>query len=165
MTSHPVLNASFTLSPSLKPSHLPQPTAFHFGGFNQNQWGPDSIGTILFGVVMFFIGITALRQGRVRRLRHEEGTWGSVLPSFHEEQGRCTHVRGRPVAVADELAMADLSEGFGSERVAVGTDEQAREDEAMEQGFVKIEMGIRTGTEGTLVGHDDDESEGKEMED
>lgn len=38
-------------------------------------------------------------------------------------------------------------------------------DEAMEQGFVKIEMGIRTGTEGTLVGHDDDESEGKEMED
>lgn len=61
--------------------------------------------------------------------------------------------------------MADLSEVFGSERVAVGTDEQAREDETMKQGFVKIETGIRTGTEGTLVGHDDDESEGKELED
>lgn len=55
---------------------------------------------------------------------------------------------------------------LGSERVAVGVDEQPRgEDDAMEEGFVKIERGIRTDTEGTLVGQDDDESEVKEFED
>ena len=74
MAPHPTLNASSTVPPNLGPSHLPQPTAFQLGGFNQNQWGPDAIGTIFFGVVMFLIGVTALWQGRLRRLRHEEGT-------------------------------------------------------------------------------------------
>ena len=60
--------------------------------------------------------------------------------------------------------MADLSEEFGSQSVAVGTDEPPREDGTMEQGFVKIERAIRTDTEGTLVGHDDEESEVKELQ-
>lgn len=79
MAPSPVLNASSALSPTLNPLHLPQPAAFQLGGFNQNQWGPDAIGTIFFGVVMFFIGVSALWQGRLRRLGHEEGTSGSVI--------------------------------------------------------------------------------------
>lgn len=61
--------------------------------------------------------------------------------------------------------MVDFSEGFGSDRVAVGVDEQAHEDDTTEQGFVKIERGMRTDTEGTLVGHDDDGSEVKVLDD
>ena len=57
--------------------------------------------------------------------------------------------------------MVDLAGGLGSERVAVGMDEGSREDE----GFVKIERGMRTDTEGTLVGRDeDDEGEVKGLE-
>ena len=37
--------------------------------------------------------------------------------------------------------------------------------DAMEQGFVKIERGMRTDTEGTLVGHNEDEGEVKELQD
>ncbi len=59
--------------------------------------------------------------------------------------------------------MVDLSERFGSARVAVGMDEQTEEDDTMEQGFVKIERTRRTDTEGTLVGHEDEESEAKEL--
>lgn len=60
--------------------------------------------------------------------------------------------------------MVEVSVGSGSERVAVGMDEQTQEDDAAEQGFVKIERGMRTDTEGTLVGRDDEEGEGKVME-
>ncbi|CAD6589591.1 MAG: hypothetical protein ASARMPREDX12_003894 [Alectoria sarmentosa] len=79
-----------------------------------------------------------------------------------EERGRRARVGGRPVDdVADEVAMVDLAGGLGSERVAVGMDEGSREDE----GFVKIERGMRTDTEGTLVGRDeDDEGEVKGLE-
>lgn len=56
--------------------------------------------------------------------------------------------------------MVDLSGELGSERVAVGVDERASEVEAMEEGFGKIiERGMRTGTEGTLVGDDDDDGD------
>lgn len=61
--------------------------------------------------------------------------------------------------------MVDLPGGLGSERVDGGIDEQPRVDGEMEQGFVKIERARRMDTEGTLVGHDDDESEVKELED
>lgn len=61
--------------------------------------------------------------------------------------------------------MVELAEGSGSERVAVGVDESLRGDDTMEQGFVKIERGMRTDTEGTLVGQDDNEGEVKELED
>ena len=61
---------------------MPQPTMHPFGSFNQSQWGPDAIGTIFFGIVMFFIGVIALWQGRLRRLKHEEGTSGSVYLLF-----------------------------------------------------------------------------------
>lgn len=55
--------------------------------------------------------------------------------------------------------MVDLAEGLESERVAVGADERA----CGEEGAGKIiEKGMRTGTEGTLVGDDDDEV-GKEL--
>ena len=36
---------------------------------NQSEWGPDTISNIVFGVVMFFVGVVALWQGRQRRLR------------------------------------------------------------------------------------------------
>ena len=61
--------------------------------------------------------------------------------------------------------MVDLSEGLRSERVAAGVDEQSRADDMMEQGFVMNERGMRTDTEGTLVGQDDDKSRVKEFED
>ena len=63
--------------------------------------------------------------------------------------------------------MVDLAGGWGSERVAVEVDERACEEEAT--GKV-IEKGMRTGTEGTLVGGDDDDDDdddegGKGLED
>ena len=69
--------------------------------------------------------------------------------------------------MAGDFQMVDLSQGVEIGRVAVAVDENAREDDdsdAMDQGFVQIERGMRTDTEGTLVGRDDDEGE-KEMED
>ena len=60
--------------------------------------------------------------------------------------------------------MTDQFEESGSERVAVGMDEQAHEDDMVERELVKIERGMRTDTEGTLVGHDDDGREMKELE-
>ena len=60
--------------------------------------------------------------------------------------------------------MVDLAEEFGSERVAVGSDEGSREEEMMEDGFVKIERGMRTDTEGTLVGDGDNGVEVKDVE-
>lgn len=40
---------------------------------NQSQWGPDSIGTIAFDVLMALLGIVALWQGRQRMLQHAIG--------------------------------------------------------------------------------------------
>lgn len=79
MAPYTTVNASSTSSPGVSALALPQPPAFQSAGFNQSQWGPDAIGTIFFGVVMFLIGVTALWQGRLGRLRNEEGTSGSVL--------------------------------------------------------------------------------------
>ena len=79
MAPYTTVNASSTSSPGVSALALPQPPAFQLAGFNQSQWGPDAIGTIFFGVVMFLIGVTALWQGRLGRLRNEEGTSGSVL--------------------------------------------------------------------------------------
>lgn len=59
-----------------------------FGGFDQNQWGPDAIGTIFFGVVMFLIGVTALWQGRRGRMRHKEGMSDSFRVSFPSADDR-----------------------------------------------------------------------------
>lgn len=81
-----------------------------------------------------------------------------------EEQGRGTPVGGR----ADEVAMVDLALNLGSERVAGLVDERARGDEGVERGVGKVfERGMRTGTEGTLVGDDDEEGGdgGKGVED
>lgn len=62
--------------------------------------------------------------------------------------------------------MVELPEEFGSERVALGVDESPGEDDTMEQEeFVKIERGMRTDTDGTLVGQNDDEGEVKDLED
>lgn len=61
--------------------------------------------------------------------------------------------------------MVDLPEGLRNERVAAGVDEQSRADDMMEQVFVMNERGMRTDTEGTLVGQDDDKSRVKEFED
>lgn len=68
--------ASNTSSLNMSPPNPPHPTAFQLSAFNQNQWSPDAIGTLVFGFVMFFIGVTALWQGRLRTLSHEEGTFG-----------------------------------------------------------------------------------------
>ena len=46
-------------------------TPFQTG--NQTQWGPDSIGTIVFGILMFSLGLVALWQGRQRAMQHEHG--------------------------------------------------------------------------------------------
>ena len=46
-------------------------TPFQTG--NQTQWGPDSIGTIVFGVLMFSLGLVALWQGQRRANKHEHG--------------------------------------------------------------------------------------------
>ena len=71
--------------------------------------------------------------------------------------------------MGDDFQMVDFSQGLEIGRVAVAVDEHPRDDDddgdATDQGFVQIERGMRTDTEGTLVGHDDDESEEKEMED
>lgn len=67
------------------------------------------------------------------------------------------------MAVADDVAMVEFPGGLGGERLGVGMEEQ--DADAMEQGFVKIERGMRMDTEGTLVGHDDDEGEVKELQD
>ena len=59
----------------------------------------------------------------------------------------------------------DNAEDVRGGRVAGKMVEQTREDDAMGEGFVMIETGRRTDTEGTLVGCNDDEGEEKEMED
>lgn len=64
-----------TSSPISNSPPAPQAPAIQFGN-NQNQWGPDSIGTLVFGFIMFFLGIVALWQGRLRILRRDEGTLG-----------------------------------------------------------------------------------------
>ena len=54
--------------------HAPQPKPIVSSSSNQNQWGPGSISTTVFGFLMFFMGIVALWQGRARRRRGEQGT-------------------------------------------------------------------------------------------
>ena len=56
------VNLSFSKNPS---------TPFQTG--NQTQWDPDSIGTIVFGVLMFSLGLVALWQGQQRAKQHENG--------------------------------------------------------------------------------------------
>ena len=46
-------------------------TPFQAG--NQTQWGPDSIGTIVFGVIMSILGVVALWQGRQTAKSREQG--------------------------------------------------------------------------------------------
>lgn len=71
-----------TSSPSSSPPPTPQTPEIQFNPLNQNQWGPDSIGTLVFGFVMFFLGIVALWQGRqMRILRREAGTLGFAHPN------------------------------------------------------------------------------------
>ena len=72
---------------------------------------------------------------------------------------------GRPANPLNAVAMVDLAEGIGNERVAMGTEEDHREDDIMEGGFVRIERGMRTDTEGTLVEVDDDKVGVKGLED
>lgn len=71
---------------------------------------------------------------------------------------------GRPANPLNAVAMVNLAEGIGNERVAMGTEEDHREHDMMEGGFVRIERGMRTDTEGTLVGVGDDEVGVKELE-
>ncbi|KAM0795908.1 hypothetical protein BDR22DRAFT_966612 [Usnea florida] len=138
--------------------HAPQPKNIVSSTSNQNQWGPDSISTTVFGFVMFFMGLVALWQGRARRRRHEQ-----------DEEGRCGEIGGRPITVANVSEMVDFSQGLEIGRVAVAMDQHPCDDDddgdATDQGFVQIGRGMRTDTEGTLVGRDDDGSEEKEMED
>ena len=72
---------------------------------------------------------------------------------------------GRPANPLNAVAMVDLAEGIGNERVAMGTEEDHREDDMMEGAFVRIERGMRTDTEGTLVGVGDDKVGVKGLED
>lgn len=58
----------------------------------------------------------------------------------------------------------DLSQGLEMGRVAVDEHPRVDADDAMDQEFVQIESRMRTDTEGTLVGHNDDESGEKEVE-
>ena len=171
MVPYPALNASATPPLNLSPYRPSQPSVSQFGGFNQNQWSPDAIGTIIFGVIMFLIGITALWQGRPRRTMHARGTPGSFYSfesadseALDEEQGFKAPIEHWPADIPCEVPTADHSEESGSERVAVGMDEQAHEDDMVERELVKIERGMRTDTEGTLVGHNDDGREMKELE-
>ena len=46
-------------------------TPFQAG--NQILWGPDSIGTIVFGVIMCILAVTALWQGRQNAKVREQG--------------------------------------------------------------------------------------------
>ncbi len=43
---------------------------------NQNQWGPDSISTIVFGLIMVFISIFAIYQTRKQRPLRPAGELG-----------------------------------------------------------------------------------------
>ena len=72
---------------------------------------------------------------------------------------------GRPANPLNAVAMVDLAEGIGNERVAMGTEEDHREGDMMEGGFVRIERGMRTDTEGTLVAVGDDKVGVKGLED
>ena len=72
--------------------------------------------------------------------------------------------------MANVSEMVDFSQGLNIGRVVVAMDEHPCDDDdddgdATDQGFVQIARGMRTDTEGTLVGRDDDGSEEKEMED
>ena len=72
--------------------------------------------------------------------------------------------------MADDLQMVDLSRVLEIGTVAAAVDEPPRGDDdddgdATDQIFVRIERGMRTDTEGTLVGRDDDQGEEKERED
>ena len=73
MPPFPALLANAS-SPNFHIPHASQPTVISLSNFNQSQWGPDSIGTIVFGFAMFFMGVVALWQGRARRLGCEQGT-------------------------------------------------------------------------------------------
>ena len=46
-------------------------TPFQAG--NQTQWGPDSIGTIVFGVITCILGVVALWQARQNAKSREQG--------------------------------------------------------------------------------------------
>jgi len=54
-------------------STLSQPQAAPLPPNNPSQWGPESIGTLAFGVLMLVIGLIALWQGRQRILRQQQG--------------------------------------------------------------------------------------------
>ena len=70
--THPLTNTSSPMPPySMTPA-----TPFQAG--NQTQWGPDSIGTIFFGILMFFMASVALWQGRQRAKQRDHGTYYSM---------------------------------------------------------------------------------------
>ena len=69
MTPTPLLmNNASTENPSF---NMMPATPFQAG--NQTQWGPDSIGTIVFGVIMCILAVVALWQGRQNAKVREQG--------------------------------------------------------------------------------------------
>ena len=64
----PVMNNASSENPFF---NVMPATPFQAG--NQTQWGPDSIGTIVFGVIMCILGLLALWQGRQNAKSREPG--------------------------------------------------------------------------------------------
>ncbi len=52
-----------------KPPNLPQNAA------TQTSWDPSTISNIVFGIIMVFVGIVAVWQGRHRRVVALDGTY------------------------------------------------------------------------------------------
>lgn len=66
---HPLMNNASSENPFF---NVMPATPFQTG--NQSQWGPDSIGTVVFGVIMCILAVVALWQGRHNAKAREQGT-------------------------------------------------------------------------------------------
>ncbi len=61
----PIANGSSSTSANATIGSSPQPMPCE--SVNLNQWGPDSISNIVFGLVMVFISLFAIYQARKQR--------------------------------------------------------------------------------------------------
>ncbi|KAK3177046.1 hypothetical protein OEA41_008372 [Lepraria neglecta] len=157
------------------PFTVTQQTPFQSG--NQTQWDPDSIGTIVFGVLMFFMATIALwqRRQRLRQREHdaEHGEQLVIRPKRGAEHGSGNSHEARTAGVMDSIPMAEILRGIGDwsavdVRVSgqEGSETQGSENE-IDLSFVpRIGQALlRADTDWTLVGDDDEaKEEGKEKD-
>ncbi|KAL2047275.1 hypothetical protein N7G274_001294 [Stereocaulon virgatum] len=180
----PLRNASLPNPPHTIPQQPPFPSGA------QTQWGPDSIGTIFFGILMFFMATIALFQNRqrARQCKHDaEGAncceldverieW--LLPVCGERGAtyNSSCINNQEPHTADVMEnfstpIAEILRGVGDWSVVdtrvgwqVVSEERDDEDEDEIDLSLVAKMGWdgRSDTDGTLVGDGGDDGKEKE---